>query len=67
MAAAQATTTPSPVLGHIGVRKTVQEMPAWPFRNTAAFGRAVLVASAPLIYATLNELIKICWIQPLSR
>ena len=51
----------------IPLRATVQQMPAWPFRNTAAFGRAMLVASAPLIYATLNELIKIFWIQPLTR
>ncbi|HEY7598482.1 MAG TPA: hypothetical protein VH741_01045, partial [Candidatus Limnocylindrales bacterium] len=50
----------------VPMRKTVQEMPAWPFRNTAAFGRAVLVASAPLIYATLNELIRIFWIEPLG-
>jgi hypothetical protein len=49
----------------IPLRATIQQMAAWPFRNTAAFGRAVLVASAPLIYATLNELIKIFWIQPL--
>lgn len=51
---------------YIPMRNEVQEMTAWPFRNTAAFGRAVLVASAPLIYATLNELIRIFWIEPLG-
>jgi hypothetical protein len=52
---------------YIPLRNEVQEMTAWPFRNTAAFGRAVLVASAPLIYATLNELIRVFWIAPLGR
>lgn len=41
------------------LRKTVQEMTTWPFRNTVAFGRAVLIASAPLIYAALTRLMDI--------
>lgn len=48
------------------LRKTVQEMTTWPFRDTLAFGRAVLIASAPLIYTVTSELIKILWIQPLT-
>lgn len=50
----------------VPLRKTVQEMTTWPFADTVAFGRAVLLASAPLIYTILNELIKIFWIEPLS-
>ncbi|MBA2700280.1 MAG: hypothetical protein H0U58_01090, partial [Chloroflexi bacterium] len=51
----------------IPLRKTVQEMTTWPFADTVAFGRAVLIASAPLIYTVLSELIKAFWIDPLSR
>ncbi len=50
----------------VPLRKTVQEMTTWPFADTVAFGRAVLIASAPLIYTVLNELIKVFWIAPLS-
>jgi hypothetical protein len=49
----------------IPLRKTVQEMTTWPFRDTVAFGRAVLIASAPLIYAALTQLIDVFWITPL--
>ena len=48
------------------MRKAVQEMTTWPFRDTVAFGRAVLIAAAPLIYTTLSELIRVFWIRPLS-
>lgn len=48
-------------------RPRVQEMTTWPFADTVAFGRAVLIASAPLIYTVLSELIKAFWIEPLSR
>ena len=48
----------------IPLRKTVQEMTTWPFRNTVALGRAVLIASAPLIYTTLSELIRVFIIGP---
>jgi hypothetical protein len=51
----------------IALRKTVGEMTTWPFADTVAFGRAVLIASAPLIYTVLSELIRIFWIEPLSR
>ena len=51
----------------IQMRKAVQEMKTWPFRDTLAFGRALLLATAPLIYTTLSELIKIFWIGPLAR
>ena len=47
----------------IPLRKTVHEMTTWPFADTVAFGRAVLIASAPLIYTALNELIKRFWID----
>jgi hypothetical protein len=50
----------------VALRKTVGEMTTWPFRDTLAFGRAVLIASAPLIYACVTELIKIFWINPLA-
>lgn len=48
----------------IPLRKTVQEMTTWPFRDTVALGRAVLIASAPLIYATLSEVIRVFIIGP---
>lgn len=51
----------------IPLRKTVEEMTTWPFRDTVAFGRAVLIAMAPLIYTTLSELIKVFYIAPLNR
>lgn len=50
----------------INLRKTVGEMTTWPFRDTIALGRAVLVATAPLIYTVINELIKVFFISPLS-
>ena len=43
----------------IDLRRTVGEMTTWPFRDTLAFGRAVLIALAPLIYTVLNELVKL--------
>ena len=42
-------------------------MTTWPFRDTIAFGRAVLIALAPLIYTVVNELIKVFLIGPLNR
>jgi hypothetical protein len=51
----------------IPLRKTVNEMTTWPFADTVAFGRAVLIASSPLIYTVLSELIRVFWIVPLSR
>jgi hypothetical protein len=51
----------------IPLRKAVGEMTTWPFADTVAFGRAILIASAPLIYTVLSELIKVFWITPLSR
>jgi len=63
---AEATRVGSATSALIPLRKTVQEMTTWPFRDTVAFGRAVLIASAPLIYTTLSELIRVFWISPLS-
>lgn len=51
----------------IPLRRTVGETTTWPFADTVAFGRAILIASAPLIYTVLSELIKVFWINPLSR
>jgi hypothetical protein len=51
----------------INLRKVVQESPTWPFQDSVAVARAVLVASAPLIYALLTELMRIFLIQPLAR
>jgi hypothetical protein len=51
----------------VQMRKAVQEMTTWPFRDTLAFSRALLIAMAPLIYTTLSELIKVFWIGPLTR
>jgi hypothetical protein len=41
----------------VSLRRVVSEMPTWPFRDTVVFGRAVLIASAPVIYAALNGLV----------
>ncbi len=57
--ASEATRLGSTTNALIPLRKTIQEMTTWPFRNTVAFGRAVLIASAPLIYTFLSELIRI--------
>lgn len=51
----------------VNLRKVVQEAPTWPFRDTVAITRALLIASAPLIYAVLNELIRIFFITPLTK
>lgn len=61
---AEATRVGATTSALIPLRKTVQEMTTWPFRDTVALGRAVLIASAPLIYATLSELINIFIIGP---
>ena len=56
--------------GHLStlvtLRKTVGEMTTWPFRDTLALGRAVLIAMAPLIYTIVSELIKVIWINQLG-
>ena len=49
------------------LRKTVQDMTTWPFRGTLAFGRALLIAAAPLIYATLSELIRLTLLAPFGK
>jgi hypothetical protein len=51
----------------VPLRKTVHEVTTWPFRDTVAFGRAILIASAPLVYAALSELIRVFWIAPMGR
>ena len=51
----------------VPLRTTVSQLTTWPFRNTVAFGRAVLIASAPLVYAALSELIRVFWITPMGR
>jgi hypothetical protein len=51
----------------IDLRRTVSETTTWPFRDTIALGRAVLIALAPLIYTVINELIKIFYLNPLNR
>jgi hypothetical protein len=51
----------------VTLRKTVGEMTTWPFRDTLALGRAVLIASAPLIYTIVSEIIKVIWITPLAQ
>lgn len=50
----------------INLRRVVGEMPSWPFRDTVAFARAMLIASAPLIYTVLSELIRVFLISPLE-
>jgi hypothetical protein len=50
----------------VALRQTVNEMTTWPFRDTLAFSRAVLIASAPIIYTVVTELIKVFWINPLA-
>jgi hypothetical protein len=49
----------------VALRRTVGEMTTWPFRDTLALARAVLIASAPLIYTIVAELIKAFLINPL--
>lgn len=51
----------------VNLRKVLQEVPTWPFRDTLAVSRAILLAAAPLIYALLNELIRIFLIAPLTK
>jgi hypothetical protein len=46
----------------IPMRKTVQEMTTWPFRSAVTFGRAVIIAMAPLIYAFLSEVIRLSFL-----
>jgi hypothetical protein len=41
----------------VSLRNVVTQMPTWPFRDTVAFGRALLLASAPVIYAALNGIV----------
>ncbi|MGI8927921.1 MAG: hypothetical protein ACR2H0_00450 [Candidatus Limnocylindrales bacterium] len=62
--ASEATRVGATTSALIPLRKTVQEMTTWPFRDTVALGRAVLIASAPLIYATLSEVIRVFIIGP---
>jgi hypothetical protein len=50
----------------LALRKTVGEMTTWPFRDTLALGRAILIASAPLIYTVTSELIKSLWLSQLT-
>jgi hypothetical protein len=47
----------------IPMRKTVQEMTTWPFRSAVTFGRAVIIALAPLIYAFLSEVIRLTFLR----
>lgn len=49
------------------LRKTIQEAPNWPFRGTAGLTRAVVAATSPLVYFTLNELIRAYVLPILSR
>lgn len=51
----------------VNLRKIVQEGPTWPFRDTVAVTRAVLVAGAPIIYTALNEVIRVLIIEPLVK
>lgn len=51
----------------MNLRKIVQEGPTWPFQNTVAVLRAVLVAGAPLVYTVLNELIRFFVIAPITK
>ncbi len=50
----------------VGLRNAALQMTTWPFRDTVAFGRAVLIASAPLIYTTLSGLINIFWLGKIA-
>jgi hypothetical protein len=50
----------------VNLRKVVGEMPTWPFQDTVAFGRAVLIASAPVIYAVINGLIDELYVQRIA-
>jgi hypothetical protein len=42
----------------LGLRKTIQETPSWPFKDTATVVRAAFAVTSPLIYFILTELIR---------
>ena len=50
----------------IALRKLVGDMTTWPFQDTVAFARAVLVACSPLIYTALNGLVTLFILNPLK-
>jgi len=50
----------------VSLRRVVGEMPTWPFRDTVVFGRAVLIASAPVIYAALNGLVDAFFVKRIA-
>ncbi len=43
----------------IHLRKTIQEAPSWPFKDTAAVARAIVAVTSPMVYVFLNELIRV--------
>lgn len=42
----------------VNLRKTIQDVPNWPFRSTATLVRAITAALSPLIYFVLIELMR---------
>lgn len=69
--AAAGTTVPTGELNDrasllVSLRRVVAEMPTWPFRDTVVFGRAVLIASAPVIYAALNGLVDAFFVKRIA-
>ena len=41
----------------VPLRKTAQETRTWPFQDNLAFARAIAIASAPVIYAVVADLL----------
>jgi hypothetical protein len=50
----------------VSLRKTAIEAPNWPFQNTVTTSRAVLVATSPLIYFIITEIIR-AYLSPVLK
>lgn len=42
----------------INLRKTIQEAPNWPFKDSATVARAIVAVTSPFFYFIINELIR---------
>ena len=48
------------------LRKTIAETPEWPFRNSAAFGRSIVVILTPLLSLVGNEMVR-AYVLPILK
>jgi len=51
----------------VNLRKTILEVPNWPFRSTTTIVRAITAATSPLIYFVLIELVRVYFVPVLIR